>query len=279
MSTSDLLPPEVYQEFARQIPVAKYGLVAVCTMLLYDNLLSLDDEIEYMWNQRFTFVTLLFLLNRHYALVVFIISLLMAISPAFTPSVTVNTLCKVFTTRIQILKQIVRCQSFILLEAIGTGTILTILPDMVIGMRVYALYKRSRILGAFLTIYLTAEFGVALWIYLTPKVSPVILPGPESITNSLALHACLGAPSSKLSNLQVASFQFMQTAYDTVVLLLIIAKTIKETLGQRLNSLHGIQSLIVQHGVIYYVVVFTTNFTWAMMILFATENFKYSMAS
>ena len=33
---------------------------------------------------------------------------------------------------------------------------------------VYALYDRNKIIAAILTIYLVAEFGVAMWIYLTP---------------------------------------------------------------------------------------------------------------
>ncbi len=45
----------------------------------------------------------------------------------------------------------------------------------------------------------------------------------------------------------------MQTVYDTIVLLLIVTKTIKESLGQRLTTIGGIRSLIVRHGVIYYV--------------------------
>lgn len=51
----------------------------------------------------------------------------------------------------------------------------------------------------------------------------------------------------------MASFQFMQTIYDTIVLALIIIKTVKESLGQGLTSVGGIRSLIVRHGVIYYV--------------------------
>ncbi len=77
----------------------------------------------------------------------------------------------------------------------------------------YALYQRNRMLGAFLLTYIVGELGVGLWIYLTPAVrgkrsiqilrlirvisdfgcvtTAVILPGPESITNSLALHGAL----------------------------------------------------------------------------------------
>lgn len=33
---------------------------------------------------------------------------------------------------------------------------------------VYALYDRKKSIAAILSIYLVAEFGVAMWIYLTP---------------------------------------------------------------------------------------------------------------
>lgn len=35
---------------------------------------------------------------------------------------------------------------------------------------VYALYNRSKALGAFLLIYLIAELGVTLWVYGTPSL-------------------------------------------------------------------------------------------------------------
>lgn len=58
--------------------------------------------------------------------------------------------------------------------------------------------------------------------------------------------------------MQVASFQFMQTIYDTIVLVLILWKTAKESLGNRsqgIPSMGGLRSLIMKHGVIYYVYV------------------------
>ena len=123
-----------------------------------------------------------------------------------------------------------------------------------------------------------------------------ILPGPESLTNSIALHrtsAILFLPSNLSltfnsmssiafghavsnvlfeeilhtyvtglrNNLQVASFQFVQTIFDTFALGLILWKTTKESFGQRgqgMPSLGGLRSLIMKHGLIYYVYVFET---------------------
>ncbi len=69
---------------------------------------------------------------------------------------------------------------------------LTFFPDLVIGLRlvinaflslhavselinlharVYALYNRNKVIAVLLATYLTAELGVALWLYLTPSLS------------------------------------------------------------------------------------------------------------
>lgn len=37
--------------------------------------------------------------------------------------------------------------------------------------RVYALYNRNKVIAVLLATYLTAELGVALWLYLTPSLS------------------------------------------------------------------------------------------------------------
>ncbi len=57
------------------------------------------------------------------------------------------------------------------------------------------------------------------------------------------------------SSIQVASFQFMQTVFDTICLALILVKTVRESLVRErsFGSLGGIRALIVKHGVIYYV--------------------------
>jgi len=161
-------------------------------------------------------------------------------------------------------------------QPLAVGIPLTFLPNMVIGLRVYALYGRNKVIGTFLVVFLLAELGVALWLYLTPSLLPAMLPGPESITNNLALHVCLATNSPKLSNLQAAAYQLMQTAYDSSCLGLTLWMTLKESMNVR--SVQGIKKLIYKHGIIYYVVVFSLNLTWALMILHATAGLKYTMS-
>ncbi|KLO06797.1 hypothetical protein SCHPADRAFT_945795 [Schizopora paradoxa] len=275
-------PPELYEVAARQRMMLKYGMVSVYTLFIYDAFTTIDDEIEYIWKQRFSAVTFLYILNRHYALFAFTFIFASGSSSYYliynfdTPWHSGNP-----PGLHSVADGLPFMSALILFEPLAVGVPFTILPDIVIGLRVYALYRRNLLLGWIFKIFLVAELGVGLWIYLTPSVHPAILPGPESLTNSIALHFCEGLPSDSLSNLQVASFQFMQTSFDTVALTLILWKTTKESLGQKglgSSSLGGLRSLIMKHGVIYYIIVFTSNFAWAMMILFAEENLKYGLS-
>ncbi len=50
--------------------------------------------------------------------------------------------------------------------------------------------------------------------------------------------------------LQASSFQFMQTIFDSCALGLVIWKTFRESL--RVKSFHSIKSVILKHGVLYY---------------------------
>jgi len=170
-----------------------------------------------------------------------------------------------------------KCKKYVPFQPLGEGIPLTFFPDIVIGLRVYALYGRNKFIAAALTTYLTAELGVALWLYLTPSLQPVTLPGPPEVFNIPILHLCIATTSPKLGNLQAAAFQFMQTIYDSVVFGLIVFKTAKDAFGARSGD--GVRALMARHGILYYAVVFSANFTWAMMILLSPPGLKYSAAA
>lgn len=81
----------------------------------------------------------------------------------------------------------------------------------------------------------------------------------------------------------------MQTIFDTSVLILVLYKTIKESMGPK--SARGIRTIIATHGILYYLcviliyqtiysvltglfysVVFGVNIAWAIMVLTATVS-------
>jgi len=146
------------------------------------------------------------------------------------------------------------------------------------GLRVYALYGRSKVLGVFLATFLLGWLGVRLWVYLTPSVQSLIIPGPGDVVNSAALHMCLAETSPKLSNLQASSNILLQTTYDSIVLTFILFKTVSDLRLLRIAHWHGMKSVMAKQGVLYYLVVFSANLAWALMILFATNGLKNAIA-
>ncbi|KLO19079.1 hypothetical protein SCHPADRAFT_899183 [Schizopora paradoxa] len=232
----------------------QYAFMACFTLLLYDNLLTLADEVELIWKRKFSASASI---NRYYSLAALAIGCLEDLSPAFTATS-------------------ISCQKMILYQPLAIAIPLTFFPNFVIALRVYALYGRNKHLAALLITYLLGEFGVALWVYLTPSMYSVQLPGPAIITNSSPVHVCLAHSSVSLTNLEAAAFQFAQTAYDSFCLVLVLYKSVKAFMNQR--SFDGLHTIIATHGVAYYMVVFTSNISWALLVLVATTGLKYSMA-
>lgn len=57
---------------------------------------------------------------------------------------------------------------------------------------------------------------------------------------------------------------------------MIIFKTARDALGAQRTG--NIRALIARHGLLYYVVVFSANLTWALMIVVSPPGLKYSAA-
>ncbi|KAI5123840.1 hypothetical protein M0805_009132 [Coniferiporia weirii] len=260
MSDNVQPPLPVLETMGYQILGTKQVAIAVITVQFYDHLLTLSEEIELMWNGNFTLVTFLFFMNRYYALAVFII---------YIPDVcTQEGVANLQSTY----KHLSRCEHFALFFPFAGGIALTFVPNIVLALRVYAIYQRKRIVAVTLVVYLLAELGVALWLYCTPGSHPLIL--PSVVQNNITFHICIDAVADKLGNLRAAAFQLMQAIYDTGVFLSIIFRVIADSRRPRYGQ--DLQSVIASHSVIYYAALFSANFTWAMMILFAQPGLKYS---
>ncbi len=55
------------------------------------------------------------------------------------------------------------------------------------------------------------------------------------------------------SHLQSATFQLMQTIYDSVAFLMILLQTVRDGFGGGLQDTDSIQVVIAKHGLLYYV--------------------------
>ncbi|KLO16826.1 hypothetical protein SCHPADRAFT_937534 [Schizopora paradoxa] len=230
----------------KQVAAQKYAIIACYAIFLYDYFLTLNDEIIYIWRRQFSLVTFAY---------------------TFTLQVIAN-----FSTI-----DTAVCMRFIPWQAFAEGTPLTVVTNLIIGLRVYALYRRNIYIAVMLTAYVLAELVSSLWEYLVPSIHPVTLPGPPDVGKIPALHLCLVSTSDRITNFQSAVFPFMQAIFDSVAFGLIVYKTVDAIIKER--ALVGARVLIMKHGILYYAVVFSAYVTWAIMIVFSPPGLKYAAAA
>lgn len=114
---------------ALHLTAGKYFQVAAFVMLVYDHILTLPDEVERIWKQKWSGATILFLINRYVTPLQFIIIIDAFQDPRWKKSA---------------------CDRFVAFE--GTSTVaLVAVCEMIMMLRVYALYGRSRLILAFLS--------------------------------------------------------------------------------------------------------------------------------
>ncbi|THH02243.1 hypothetical protein EW145_g6777 [Phellinidium pouzarii] len=164
-----------------------------------------------------------------------------------------------------------RCKRFSLFLPLAGGIVLTMTPDIVIAIRVCALYGRSRAVSFLLVVYLIAELSTAIWIYATPGSHPLVV--PPAVQGNNVFHICIEEIASSLGNVRAATFQMMQAIYDTCVFILIVYKALSDKHSRRR---HSMLNVIAFHGVIYYAALFSANVTWSLMILFSPAGVKYT---
>ncbi|KAG2146027.1 uncharacterized protein EDB93DRAFT_1329001 [Suillus bovinus] len=140
---------------AQQISWCAYAVLAGNSILIYDHLITLPEEITFIWRRPKTLAAMLFLLNRYLALLGIICSAILE------PFIVSDEVCSNYTASRQLdifLQGIVIC--------------------MIMAMRTYALYGCSKRLFTLLTIIIIALVVVACAVTFV-KVSgdAAILPG------------------------------------------------------------------------------------------------------
>lgn len=63
------------ETIVRNLNITRYVSAGACVVLLYDHLLTLDDEIQYIWKTKTTVPKVLFLLNRYLVPIVMIVNM------------------------------------------------------------------------------------------------------------------------------------------------------------------------------------------------------------
>jgi len=150
-----------------------------------------------------------------------------------------------------------------------------ILPNCIIGLRLYAMYERNTKLGLALCLYILAEIGVSFWLDLTPTATRIdvfsALGYPE-LNDVPALRFCLPQLSPKLTGIVTSTSQILQSIFDTVALTMILVKSRKSGSG-------GLATFIARQGLIYYILNLALYATWGFMLIFAPASSKFLMGA
>ncbi|KAF8582490.1 hypothetical protein K439DRAFT_1661809 [Ramaria rubella] len=134
----------------------KHSVAAALTFLIYDQFLTFDDEVEYVWRRPRSLGKALFIFNRYFAL----FSLIFEALVFFLGSLTNNV-----------------CQKFFYWEAVSTIVVI-VSAEIILVARIYAVYDCNKCLLRFLMGLGGAEFMTSLVAELIslPKMPAATLP-------------------------------------------------------------------------------------------------------
>ncbi|KAF9524358.1 hypothetical protein CPB83DRAFT_861427 [Crepidotus variabilis] len=155
----DAFIKELVQDL-EHVQISRYAQLSSSCIILFDHLITLDDEINLIWPSSWSLGKVLFLLNRYYSLA----AVLFNNYGFFSPNLTHEFCLRFF-----------QWQGW-------TGLIGCMLAEGILQMRLYALFSLDkRILFLMLSMFV-ASTGTAAWIMwnVVTKISALALPLPNN---------------------------------------------------------------------------------------------------
>ncbi|KAF8523443.1 hypothetical protein BU17DRAFT_20918, partial [Hysterangium stoloniferum] len=207
--------------------VPLHGCLPGLTWVLYDYFETLEDEIRYVWPQKWNVGKVLYMWIRYYgiALLVFDVTQIHLFS---RPGITNDTVCVAMDSIIRVV-----------------GAILLWTIEIIMQLRIYALYKRSHKVGLFnLTLFL-ASIGAFLWILIHNALR-------RRAVISEAIHFPLpGCPSIH------SGIEWLQwvpaTIFEGVLFCWALYKTLESTVGRwQSGSSISLYTLILRDNLLYF---------------------------
>jgi len=211
---------------------AKYMLLVGFTLLIYDHLLTLNQEINYLWRSKFGLASAIVLVNRY-----------------LVPCVLAIDICELFGGPPSLLF----CQIWTGLQSyISIASYMSI--HVLVAMRVHALYggRQSIRTALIVGVSLSAIISIAVATLGVITVTPLLIPSP---------HQCV----SKIPPFIWATY-LPSILFETCLFALTLSMAVSQLKeGQCITSLYRI---LYRDGILYFVAVFLcTSFTlivWAV---------------
>jgi len=119
-----------------------YSYVAALTFYSYDIILSSGQEIKYIWGSKWSPVKALYFIIRYYC----IVNLIAIVAVYSSTSLSLED-----------------CQRFFLWSIPGGAPVFTLALNVILLLRIFALYNRNKQIFTILLVLVLAESAVALW--------------------------------------------------------------------------------------------------------------------
>ncbi|KAF8526718.1 hypothetical protein JB92DRAFT_2870876 [Gautieria morchelliformis] len=149
-------------------------------------------------------------------------------------------------------------------------TVVLIASSILLLLRVYAFYNRSKWILCYLSSVILIQFVVCT--LLSGFSDHGLLPMPP--IDIPVFQGCLYPPPPRLKSGTLAPV-VVEIAYDVSIIGLIMAKGWKDRSLNGLRDRGGILRIIVKDGIVYFLVIFSTTFIWLCMGLFAPMELKF----
>lgn len=223
-----------------QLFVVKLFITAVHCLWIYDYFITFGDEVEYAWNGRRSWVFALFIGNR-YAPVPYIIWS-SAITYGYTDSF---------------------CNATKSLGAVHS-TVVTVLAEITVGLRVYAVTERNKWIGGALSSLILGQLTFGIYMVVAAAENPMLRP-PE--INLDPFKFCV-YEMPKLGDLV---FVNIAVAFDILAFLIVFIVARKPG-HHRYPGIPSILSVILRHATKYFLLIFLLQILYDLFIFFASES-------
>ncbi|EIW78512.1 hypothetical protein CONPUDRAFT_83887 [Coniophora puteana RWD-64-598 SS2] len=223
------------------LQASKFSQVAAAVLAIYDHALTLDEEIRLVWNKPFSLVSLLYYINRYVGDILVILDAILYVNTFFSVDL---------------------CRDFLQISI--WGPFITVwATQLIMQLRLYAMFGKSKKLLAFILPLLIAEIGgiVAVLILYVRTMAYTNSPLPPEISlllPTLNLRMCAATSDERL----LTAVYVPLFGYEAVMFMLaLVALVRKYGAGRRQGFERGARlnatvNLLMQSSIAYFFVYF-----------------------
>lgn len=220
-------------QFASDILIANYAAVAFVMILLYDYVLTFGEEVEFIWKQKISVGSILFLFNRYMPM----IDLVIAMNSYTNRAIQQDKFCLPW----------VRIDVWITVLCVG-------IIDVLLLLRTWALWGRSKTILICLSVLLVACILAASGTSLYYSLTVVEFPSLDNI------RSCLYT----IPNINIIYGSYVSSIlFDSTVMILTLIKAVP---ARQPNGLTPLITQLLKDGVQYFVIIFLTAIVNMIMV-------------